>query len=111
MIAMEELTGQSATSVSPASLTLLQLQTYMAAGDLITMYQNFSNLAFTGENESPADLEGAASQVDQDNNLNIGGQGVLTPAQGASIGLTAPGIRRSSLKGRRALRLSFFESR
>jgi hypothetical protein len=61
------------------------------AGDLITMYQNFSNLAFTGESESPADLEGAAGQIDQDNDLNIGGQGVLTPAQGASIGLTAPG--------------------
>ena len=60
------------------------------AGDLITMYQNFSNLSFTGENESPADLEGAAGQIDQDN-ANIGGQGVLTPAQGASIGLTAPG--------------------
>ena len=61
------------------------------AGDLTTMYQNFSNLSFSGENESPADLEGAAGQVDQDNNLNIGGQGVLSPAQGAAIGLTAPG--------------------
>src|SRR5262249_39635206 len=37
MIAMEELTGQSTTFVSPGSLTLQQLQGYMAAGSLITM--------------------------------------------------------------------------
>ena len=37
MIAMEELTGQSTTSMSPASLTLQQLQGYMTAGDLIVM--------------------------------------------------------------------------
>ncbi|HLZ85114.1 MAG TPA: hypothetical protein VKQ54_16230 [Caulobacteraceae bacterium] len=61
------------------------------AGDLATMYANYSNLAFTGEAESPADLVGAAGQIDQDNNLNIGGQGVLTPAQGDSLGLAAPG--------------------
>ena len=61
------------------------------AGDMITMYANYSNLAFTGEAESPADLVGAAGQIDQDNNLNIGGQGVLTPAQGDSLGLAAPG--------------------
>ena len=37
MIAMEELTGQTATSVSPAALSLQQLQSYITAGDLITM--------------------------------------------------------------------------
>jgi hypothetical protein len=61
------------------------------AGDLVTMYQNYSNLSFTGEYESPADLEGTPGQIDQDNNLNIAGQGILSPEQGASLGLTAPG--------------------
>src|SRR5262249_11459555 len=42
MIAMEELVGQTTTSVSPASLTLQQLQGYMAAGDLIVMDTPFS---------------------------------------------------------------------
>ena len=37
VLAMEELTGQAATSVSPAALTLATLQQYVAAGDLITM--------------------------------------------------------------------------
>jgi hypothetical protein len=60
-------------------------------GDLVTMYQNYSNLSFQGETESPADVVGAAGQNDQDNNLNIAGQGVLTPAQGDSLGLVAPG--------------------
>jgi hypothetical protein len=58
---------------------------------MVTMYENFSNLSFTGELESPADVVGASGQIDQDDNLNIGGQGVLTPAQGDSIGLVAPG--------------------
>lgn len=60
-------------------------------GDMVTMYNNFSNLSFTGELESPADIVGAAGQIDQDNNMNIGGQGVLTPEQGDSLGLVAPG--------------------
>ena len=34
---MEELTGQAATWISPNSLTLQLLQSYMAAGDLIVM--------------------------------------------------------------------------
>ena len=34
---MEELTGQAATSISPTSLTVQLLQSYMAAGDLIVM--------------------------------------------------------------------------
>ena len=34
---MEELTGQPATWMSPASLTLSQLQGFMTAGDLIVM--------------------------------------------------------------------------
>jgi hypothetical protein len=59
--------------------------------DMVTMYNNFSNLSFTGEFESPADIVGAAGQIDQDDNLNIGGQGVLTPEQGDSLGLVAPG--------------------
>jgi hypothetical protein len=37
MIAMEELTGQTATFMSPASLTLAALQGCIAAGDLIAM--------------------------------------------------------------------------
>ena len=37
MIAMEELTGQAATSMSPGSLTVQDLQSDMAAGDLIVM--------------------------------------------------------------------------
>ncbi len=37
MIAMEELTGQTATFMSPAWLTLSELQGYIAAGDLIVM--------------------------------------------------------------------------
>ena len=37
MIAMEELTGQATTWMSPASLTAQQLQGYMTAGDLIVM--------------------------------------------------------------------------
>ena len=37
VVAMEELTGQPATWMSPASLTLSQLQSFMAAGDLIVM--------------------------------------------------------------------------
>jgi hypothetical protein len=37
VLAMEELTGQSATYMSPASLTLATLQKYVAAGDLMTM--------------------------------------------------------------------------
>ncbi|MGA3402287.1 MAG: C2 family cysteine protease, partial [Acetobacteraceae bacterium] len=37
MIAMEELTGQSATDMSPASVTVQNLQSEMAAGDLIVM--------------------------------------------------------------------------
>jgi hypothetical protein len=37
MIAMEELTGQSATSLSPVSLTVAELQSFVAAGDLIAM--------------------------------------------------------------------------
>ena len=37
MIAMEELSGQTATYISPASLTFSMLQGYMAAGDLIVM--------------------------------------------------------------------------
>ena len=37
VISMEELTGQAATSISPSSLTLQLLQSYMAAGDLIVM--------------------------------------------------------------------------
>ncbi len=61
------------------------------AGDLQTMYQNHDNLSFTGEAESPADLVGAAGQIDQDDNLNIAGQAILTPEQGASLGLAAPG--------------------
>lgn len=59
--------------------------------DMVTMYNNFSNLSFTGETESPADMTGAAGQIDQDNNLNIGGQGVLTTQQADSLGLVAPG--------------------
>jgi len=35
MIAMEELTGQSASSIAPASLTLSMLQGYITAGDLL----------------------------------------------------------------------------
>ena len=35
MIAMEELTGQSASSIAPASLTLSLLQGYITAGDLL----------------------------------------------------------------------------
>lgn len=58
---------------------------------MVTMYNNFSNLSFTGEAESPADLSGAAGQIYQDNNQNIGGQGVLTPAQVQSLGMPAPG--------------------
>jgi hypothetical protein len=61
------------------------------AGDLTTMYTNFSNLSFTGEPESPADLVGATGQTDQDNNLNIAGQGILSPQQAASLRLAAPG--------------------
>jgi hypothetical protein len=37
MIAMEELCGQTATYISPASLTFSMLQGYMAAGDLTVM--------------------------------------------------------------------------
>ena len=37
VVAMEELTGQPATWMSPASLTLSQLQSFVAAGDLIVM--------------------------------------------------------------------------
>src|SRR5262249_38381537 len=37
IVSMEELAGQTTFSVSPGSLTLQQLQGYMAAGDLITM--------------------------------------------------------------------------
>jgi hypothetical protein len=37
VLAMEELTGQSATCMSPANLTLATLQKYVTAGDLITM--------------------------------------------------------------------------
>ncbi len=37
VIAMEELTGQPATWMAPGSLTLQQLQAFMAAGDLIVM--------------------------------------------------------------------------
>lgn len=37
MIAMEQLTGHSATAVAPAGLTAAALQQYVAAGDLITM--------------------------------------------------------------------------
>ncbi|HKM63000.1 MAG TPA: C2 family cysteine protease [Acidisphaera sp.] len=45
VIALEELTGQPATSVSAASLSLSQLQAYVSAGDLIVMGTfNRSNL-------------------------------------------------------------------
>lgn len=37
VLAMEELTGQAATWMSPAALTFATLQKYVAAGDLITM--------------------------------------------------------------------------
>jgi hypothetical protein len=37
VIAMEELTGHAATFMSPASLTLAALQSFVAAGDLIVM--------------------------------------------------------------------------
>jgi hypothetical protein len=37
VIAMEELTGQSATYMSPAALTLANLDSFIAAGDLIAM--------------------------------------------------------------------------
>jgi Calpain family cysteine protease len=37
VLAMEELTGQMAASISPVNLTLAALQKYIAAGDLITM--------------------------------------------------------------------------
>jgi Calpain family cysteine protease len=37
LIAMEELTGHAATFMSPASLTLAALQSFVAAGDLIVM--------------------------------------------------------------------------
>ena len=37
VISMEELTGQAATWISPSSLTVQLLQSYMAAGDLIVM--------------------------------------------------------------------------
>ena len=37
VISMEELTGQAATWISPYSLTVQLLQSYMAAGDLIVM--------------------------------------------------------------------------
>jgi hypothetical protein len=60
-------------------------------GDIVTMYNNFSNLSFTGEFESPADIVGAAGQIDQGDTFNIGGQGVLTPEQADSLGLVAPG--------------------
>jgi hypothetical protein len=60
-------------------------------GDLVTMYKNHSNLQFNGETESPADVVGAAGVNDQDDNQNIAGQGVLTPAQADSLGLVAPG--------------------
>jgi hypothetical protein len=37
LVAMEELTGQSATYMSPASVTLGELNNFVSAGDLITM--------------------------------------------------------------------------
>ena len=37
LVAMEELTGQATSYLSPASLTLATLQNYVAAGDLIVM--------------------------------------------------------------------------
>jgi Ca2+-binding RTX toxin-like protein len=43
MIAMEQLTGQPATWISPSSLTLQALQGYIAAGDLIVMDTGSSN--------------------------------------------------------------------
>lgn len=36
-VAMEELTGHAASALSPGSLTMAALQSYVAAGDLITM--------------------------------------------------------------------------
>ncbi len=37
VIAMEELTGHHATSISPAKLTLSRLESYVSAGDLVVM--------------------------------------------------------------------------
>ncbi|MEA2730465.1 MAG: hypothetical protein QOF70_4940 [Acetobacteraceae bacterium] len=37
LVAMEELTGQSATYMSPAALTLAELNSFVSAGDLIAM--------------------------------------------------------------------------
>ncbi len=48
MIAMEELTGCSATSISPSALTVAELQSYTAAGDLVVMdTANSSSLPYS----------------------------------------------------------------
>jgi hypothetical protein len=46
VLAMEELTGQTASYMSPASLTLATLQSYVSAGDLITMDTSSNGLGY-----------------------------------------------------------------
>jgi hypothetical protein len=45
-IAMEELTGKAATAISPASLTLSQLQADVTAKDLIVMDTSVANSTY-----------------------------------------------------------------
>jgi hypothetical protein len=46
VLAMEELTGQMASYMSPAALTLTALQNYVSAGDLITMDTSSKGLGY-----------------------------------------------------------------
>jgi hypothetical protein len=45
-LAMEELTGETASYMSPAALTLAALQSYVSAGDLITMDTTANGLGY-----------------------------------------------------------------
>nr|WP_294500998.1 C2 family cysteine protease [uncultured Rhodopila sp.] len=64
VIAMEELTGQSATYMSPAALTLANLDSFVAAGDLIAMdTSNAAGLPFNLVSGHAYMFEGVTTQA------------------------------------------------